>query len=324
MSVALTLCLGLVGWAMELAHPAFFAAEPLVVWTEEVSPPTLFFCGNPWPVEWRAEKEGPRTRWETPLAQAPLGVWIICAEGACAAVLRVPNEKSVVEISGAPPGSTVSLDAQETRIIGESGKTFFIAEPGQQKLLFAYECGRFEELLTLTASQHLVVKIGELRELLLSSSEVLPGARISAQLKVRSAIPLPYLATQVLLPNGWQVESQEELLLPIPPEHEVRRSFVIQVPADTAIGRYEIAVRWHGLELKAKVDVVDALSPRVVVGHWDTQNNALNLTTPFALTYERMLWASCLLGQVIPYTTELMTPELLKALLEEWASVGVR
>lgn len=320
MSVALIVCLGLVGWAMEVSHPAFFPAEPLVVWTEDVNPPTLFFCGNPWPADWHAEEEGGRFRWETALHQAPLGIWTICAEGICVAVLRVPQEASLVEIVGAPPGSFVHLGEQEIRAVGEQGRSFFVTTPGEQKLILEYECGRFEEHIVLAAGERLVFKFGELLGLNVSSSEVLPGEKIRLELIGRSLIPLPYLAAQISLPENWRIETQEELLLPIPPQHQVHRNLTIRIPEDNACGTYEIAVRWQGWELKAKVKVGDSLSPLVVIGHWDVQRNVLDLSSPFALTYERVLWASSLLGQPIPYTTELMTPELLNTVLEAWAS----
>jgi len=58
----------------------------------------------------------------------------------------------------------------------------------------------------------------------------------------------------------------------------------------------------------------------VVVGHWDVNRDDLDLTSPFSLTFERVLWAASLLGKPIPYTGEIMTSELLREILQKWAS----
>jgi len=72
--------------------------------------------------------------------------------------------------------------------------------------------------------------------------------------------------------------------------------------------------------VSTKVRVVEKLPPLVVVGHWDVKRGALDLSSPFSLTFERALWAASLLGQPIPYTDETMTPELLREILQRWAS----
>jgi len=66
--------------------------------------------------------------------------------------------------------------------------------------------------------------------------------------------------------------------------------------------------------------VAEKLPPLVVVGHWDVKKNKLDLASPFSLTFERALWAASLLGHPIPYTDAILTPELLREILQKWAS----
>lgn len=87
----LLLVVGITGWALEVAHPAFFAAEPVVVWTRPAeSAPVLLFGGQEWPTLWQVFPEEGRLRWEADLSQAPVGVWLVCG-AECFAFLRVPQ-----------------------------------------------------------------------------------------------------------------------------------------------------------------------------------------------------------------------------------------
>jgi len=62
----------------------------------------------------------------------------------------------------------------------------------------------------------------------------------------------------------------------------------------------------------------------VVIGHWNVGENALDLKQPYAITYERLFWAASLMGQPIPYTDAVMTPELWRELAEEWANLSAQ
>lgn len=308
-----------VGWAMELAHPVFFDCEPLVVWTRTEDPPVLYFCGRPWPTEWRKNPDREGFRWETSLCGAPLGAWIVQSGRDSTAFLRVSSETSVLEIMGAPPNACVSLDG-EAHIVGEKGSSFFIVQPGVYTLVVEHLCDRLEKELVLVPGQRMCIELSNFYDLQISSIQVLPGHKIALTLHVRSALSLPHLALELRLPFKWRAEIPDEIFSPVPAAKWVERSFLVEVPAEVEEGVYTIVVRWQGLERAAKVAVVQSLSPLVVVGHWDVQKEELDLTQPFALTYERALWAASLLGKPVPYSTDIMTPELLQAILEKWAS----
>lgn len=81
MILALALAFGMVGWALEVAHPVFFAREPVVVWTFPGEPnPKLFLHDTLWPAAWSCYEEEGRLRWEADLRDAPLGIWIVLAK----------------------------------------------------------------------------------------------------------------------------------------------------------------------------------------------------------------------------------------------------
>ncbi|MFN3346981.1 MAG: hypothetical protein ACK42E_04130 [Candidatus Bipolaricaulaceae bacterium] len=307
------------GWAMELAHPVLFDCEPLVLWTQTEDPPVLYFCGRPWPVEWQKAREGERIRWEASLCAAPLGVWSVQSGLVSWAFLRVSSEESVLELVGAPPGAVVSLDGR-THTVGETGSSFFVVQPGVHALVVEHLCDRLEQELNLPLGQRTRIAVGNLEDLGRSSAQVLPGHKLALTLRVRSALSLPFLEVQVRLPFGWRVEIPEDMFSPVPAAHRSERSFLVEVPAEAEEGVYAVVVRWHGLVRVVEVEVAKDLSPLVVVGHWDVREGRLNLAAPFALTYERALWAASLLGRPIPYSTAIMTPELLQTILEKWAS----
>lgn len=312
----------LAGWALEVAHPAFFAREPVVLWTHAPTPaPTLFFCGRAWPAAWRTTLEEGRVRWETCLGEAPVGVWLVCVGQDCFAFLRVEDGLSLVEIVGAPPGSQVSLDGVPPLVIPESGASFLIACPGQYTLTVEYACAHATQTLRVSPGERRVLRFGELLGAKSSAVAALPGHRLRVTVHVRSLLPLPYLRIQASLPPGWRIVEEDELFLPVPAGPAVARGFVVEVPTDAEEGVYELRLRWYGGgELRLSIPVRKRLSPWVVVGHWDVRAGRLDLTAPYALTFERALWAASLLGRPIPYTAEVMTPELLHAILEAWAS----
>ncbi|MEN3010449.1 MAG: hypothetical protein ABDI20_05650 [Candidatus Bipolaricaulaceae bacterium] len=311
----------LAGWALEVAHPAFFAREPVVLWTAAPSPPpTLLFCGRPWLAEWRMAQESGRVRWEARLEHAPLGVWLVCVGSECFAFLRVDESLSLVEIVGAPPKTQVSLgNALPLLVVSEQGKNFFVVPPGRYTLVAEYACDRVAQDLALSPGERRILRFGELLEVGSSAAEILPGHRLRVMVRVRSVLSLPYLGIQVSLPPGWRI-TEEELFLPVPAGRVVARAFTVEVPVHAEEGVYTLSVRWHKDEHSLHIPVRKLLSPWVVVGHWDVHQNRLDLTAPYDLTFERVLWAASLLGRPIPYTAEVMTPELLHAILEAWAS----
>ncbi len=307
------------GWALEVAHPVLLDGEPLVVWTQTEDPPTLSFCGRPWPAAWRKTQEGERIRWETSLRGAPLGVWIVQSGPDSAAFLRVDANKSVLELVGGPPRAVVWLDGRAYPL-GETGASFFLLEPGRHTLAVEHLCDRWENDVHLLAGQRTRVELGHLGDLRTSSDQVLPGHRITLSLELRSALSLPFVELQLGLPPGWQAMIPEDGLSPVPRDRWIQQDFLVEVPPGVEEGRYTIEVRWHGWVRRVTVAVVKSLSPLVVVGHWDVGRGELDLRQPFALTYERALWAASLLGKPIPYSMAIMTPELLQAILEHWAS----
>jgi len=320
MSLVLCVVVALAGWAMEVAHPVFFAREPLVLWTRDVeTAPILFFCGEPWPVNWRQVEEDGKVRWEADLRDAPLGIWTVCAESECFSFLRVEDGASFVEIKGAPPGARVFLDQGEAYVVPANGRSFFLTQPGFHILTVEFLCSRLAQSLHARGGERTVVHVGELLDVRSSTPEVLPGHRFSIYLRVRSALALPYLQLEINGPPGWRVFA-EELFLPVSAGALIECSFRVEVPPDAVPGEYFLALRWHGQHQTVAVKVTQSLSPLVVVGHWDVAEGDLALASPFALSFERVLWAVSLLGQPIPYTTELMTPELLRRILELWAS----
>jgi len=60
----------------------------------------------------------------------------------------------------------------------------------------------------------------------------------------------------------------------------------------------------------------------VVVSHWDTQADRLDLTLDQRITYQQLLWAVSLLGREVPYSGRTMTQEMLDRLAELWAQGG--
>ncbi|MCS7216790.1 MAG: NEW3 domain-containing protein [Candidatus Bipolaricaulota bacterium] len=322
MIAALVLVGAVAGGALEVAHPAFFRSEPVVLWTPGAEPtPLLFFCGQPWPVRWTVEAEGERVRWEALLPpEAPLGAWVVCVGAECFAFLRVEDGASLVEVVGAPPGAHVAIDGGPPHTLGERGSGFFLTRPGRHALEAWHACDRLVQVWEIAPGERKTVRLGDFVGLGASSPEVLPGRRFRLILRVRSALALPRLEIQAVLPPGWRAVGEEELFRPVPAGGLVERRLEVEVPPEAAEGVYRILVRWHGQERGLAMRVVSALSPLRVVGHWDVARGDLDLTAPFALTFERVLWAASLLGQPLPYTGVRLTPELLREILEAWAS----
>lgn len=168
----------------------------------------------------------------------------------------------------------------------------------------------------------------------LTAGEVRPGGEVVLGIAAApgfSAALVDFLITpqklvDMILPPGWE----KEYLLQNKCCEETKGFFPlvkIWVPAHASLGEYQIEIMFKnpehpeiGHRLKLTLRVVEAFSPKEVIGHWDVRENRMDWTSPYALTFERLLWAASLLGQEIPYTGKVMTEELLQELAREWAS----
>jgi hypothetical protein len=320
MILALALAFGMVGWALEVAHPVFFAREPVVVWTLPDEPnPKLFLHDALWPTAWSCYEEEGRLRWEADLRDAPLGIWIVCGQD-CFSFLRVSEDYGLVEVHNAPPGLEITL-GEKTHLTDSRGTTFFLVPSGiysletrvlgtrLKKQVHVYS-GKREEVVWISAS----VKP--------TSSWAIPGTRIGMTIAAQTEFDLPFLPVEISLPPGWEGEPGPDHLFPVHKETSALRTWYITVPKDAEPGEYLCTFTVLGFPVSAKIRVAEKLPPLVVVGHWDVRKNELDLASPFSLTFERALWAASLLGQPVPYTDEIMTSELLFEILQRWVSEG--
>ncbi len=318
MIAVILLAFGIVGWALEVAHPVFFAWEPIVIWTKPSEPePTLLFRGTLWLAEWTCHQEGERVRWEADLKDAPLGVWMVCGQE-CFSFPRVSEDFGLVEVRHAPPGLEIRL-GEKVHVADSQGMTFFLVPPG----IYALEMQIFGERL----QKYVRVDPGKREEIVFVSAALqpmsfwaLPGARLGITIAAQTAFDLPFLPVEPSLPSGWEGEPGPDHLLPVPKETNVLRTWYISIPENAEPGEYPCTFTVFGFTVSTKVRVAEKLPPLVVVGHWDVRKNDLDLSSPFSLTFERALWAASLLGHPIPYTDEIMTSELLRTILQKWAS----
>jgi len=314
----LLLAFGTMGWALEVAHPVFFAREPVVVWTTPSEPdPALIFHDALWPTYWTRYEEEGRARWEADLKDAPLGVWMVCSKE-CFSCLRVSEDHGLVEVRNAPAGLEIKL-GDRVHVADSQGTTFFLVPPG----VYALETEIFGEKL----HRHVHVYPGKREEIVLVSAAlqpmsfwVFPGARLGMTISAQTAIDLPFLPVEVSLPSGWEGEPGPDHLFPVPKETNVFRTWYISIPKNAKSGEYTCTFKVFSLTVSTIVRVAEKLPPYVVVGHWDVNRDDLDLASPFSLTFERVLWAASLLGKPIPYTDEIMTSELLREILQKWAS----
>lgn len=304
--------------ALEVAHPAFFASEPVAVWAAWEDPPTLSWSGEPFPVRWERERVGERFRFLVTLPKDALGVWIVCAkDGPCSAFLRIPDHLSLLEVQGIP-GSVLTLGT-EIRVADKSGFTFFAVLPGSY-LLNAEQAGiAVTRAVDLQPGRRVLLTLA-LAQAETSSSLALPGHVVTLTVRVMPPRDLPWLRTEVALPMGWTAEPNPGLLDPLPAGVLSLRSWRVAVPADAPYGehRLEVDLPDLGLRVHASLTVAARLPPRIVVGHWDTKADRLDLARPFALTFERLLWAAAFVGRELPYTGRVFTKAHLEELAREW------
>jgi len=340
LGIGLVLGLAISGLALELASPVVLLPnEPLVVYTEPCeSPPQLKACSAPVILEWkRTSLPDGRTRWETILSGFTPGFWEVST-----------NKGSVTFLLVSPLFGIVEILTQEERLVEirtSAGETYAGWATPQNSTLFIipYACLGPEiwpenvvqgertfrpQKLTLFPGTRIRLFIPNVLPEL-SSEEVLPGSTIAIGFSAPFSALVDFLFEPNLasfsLPEGWNA-------FPAPMEPgcpPLHRDFipwwVVQVGSTPGIYKLSLSLRSpenpaFAILAEAEVKVVEKLSPKVVIGHWNVQENVLDLTQPYAITYERLLWAASLMGQPIPYTDTVMTPELWQELAKEWAN----
>jgi len=321
LAVAALLAPGIVGVGLDVAHVALFSHEPVVAWTlpgEEA--PTATFSGTTWPVAWgQAPGEG-RLRWEgTFPADAPLGVWLICTDRGCHALLRLARDLGLLEVRAAP-GATLTV-GEHARLADGAGRAFFVVVPGEHELVAAVGADRLPRTVT--------VRAGERTELVLilaaaefSTTVAQPGRAVTLSVRIVAPRDLPTLDADLVFPQGWVADPNPGLFEPLAAGEPTTRSWRVSIPADAPYGEYALTVGLPdlGTEVGAVLTLADRLPPRVVVGHWDIAANQLDLSLPGRITYERLLWATTFVGRELPFTGRVLTRTDLDLLAEEWRS----
>ncbi len=335
------------GFALEMASPlVLFPSEPLFVYTEPgESPPLIraFLAHVPLPVEFQklSATEG-RIQWKANiLGLLSEGVWEVFTDKGSCAFLVVNPLFSIVEV--------FAQTETVVQIATSTGETYSgLAQPSEP-LIFVVPlgCGGGEAWVDLPSERSTALRPARIplfpsRRLCLflpafrleiTSKEVLPGTSFAIGLfssaglaAIADFLLAPQNLAEVVLPSGWEAERV--------PESKCCVSYTgfvpwleVRVPETTMPGVYLLQLTLRSLQnpeffyrVETEVLVVSNLSPRQVIGHWNVKEDRLDLTQPFAITYERLLWAASLLGQKIPYTEEVMTKEMLQKLAEEWAT----
>lgn len=330
----------LLGAALECPGPYVrFPDDLLLAYTAvEEAPPVLKKLGveDPVSVDWQKKvlSEG-RVQWQAKAALSE-GMWFLTTDRGCCGFLVVNPLFAIVEILG-PPGYTV-------KIVTSSGQTHMGVIPALHPLTF---------LIKPAAAETAWISWGSTPECPVKTREIFlwPGARVRVPqifLQTTSAKALPgtsvavgfssasdrgdlvdllLFSLDISLPSGWSMEfaglteccATYEGFVPW---------FFVHVPPDAAPGEYELLVRAQSpdfaYQFVLQLQVVLTLSPKEVVGHWDVAGQKLDLTQPYAITYERLLWAATLLGQKLPYTEMVMTRELWQELAEEWVGSAAK
>ena len=327
---ALVFTIPLVGWALEVARPVFFAAEPVVLVTPPgADAPVLSFNGEPYPLTWTSRPGAGQVRWEGALPdRAPLGIWVASSGPDCVAFLRVPRDWAALELQGAAgllvqaPGRWIVPGAQGQVVTGPAGEW-------QVRYSFPGQAASRSLNVSLAPHEWKTVLLGFL-ELTPSTPLVLPGHDFLLKARILSPVGIPSLTGALMLPPGWGAEPtycQEcppELDEPVPEGTATERAWLVHVPPTTPLGGYTLQVQLPGAGLagETRVEVVRRLPVPVVVAHWDTQRNSLDLTLDQGITYQQLLWAVSLLGQEVPYSGRTMTQAMLDRLAELWARGG--
>jgi len=313
------LYLGLVGAGLEVAHPALFPSEPLVVWTAPgEGVPTASIAGASWPVAWCQVAETGRLRWEGSFpAEAPLGVWLVCTDRGCHASLRVPEAHGLLEVEAAP-GATLILGGH-TRIADAAGRAFFVAAPGDYELVAAFGNERLTRPVGIRSGERtqltLILATAEV-----STSTTVPGHIVTLSVRIVAPRDLPTLVADLALPAGWGALPKPGLFEPLSAGELTVRSWRVSIPADALHGEHALTVGLPdlGVEARAVLTVADRLPSRVVVCHWDVTADWLDLSLPCEVTYARLLWATSFVGRELPFAGRVFTRSELDALAAEW------
>lgn len=330
-------------FAVGLEYPGplvLFPGEPILAYTglDEAEPVLKGPCGD-FPVEWEKERAEERIRW---LAnpELPEGVWQLATDRGCCAFLVVSPLFTVVEILGPAEHVVEMITASGgiyTGIVPSSHPLTFVVKPayaGEKAWVKSKNCPEClieQEEISLQPGVRVRV-FSQKISLCATAQEVLPGTSVvigfypvSGRGVVADLLLTPLEAFGIQVPAGWAVEPVERLECCADYEGFVPWFFV-HIPPDAGEGEYELVVDLgtsaFPCPFRVRLRVVSVLSPKEVVGHWDVAAGALDLTQPYAITYQRLLWATSLLGQRIPYTEAIMTPELLGALAKEWELSG--
>ncbi len=303
-----------IGVGLEVAHPVFFASQPIVAFTPIDAPaPTLMWAGESYQAVWRATESDGRTRWEGALEDgAPLGPWTVCLnDGPCRTVLRVDDERAVLLVQG-PPGTEIGAGVEDA-VLGERGETFFVLPPGDHTVNVKLPGvpAPAQQPVQLEAGAYRLLRLGA-AELTASTNSVLPGypLTIDARVEAPEGVRIPNLELKV--PEGWTAERDLEFLEP-----EGRWKVL---PPEDFLGEATLSLRVPGLELEAYTTILveDRLPIDVVTAHWDIWENKVDFTTPGEITYDRLRWAVSLRGQEMPYTGLTVTQGHLDALAQRW------
>ncbi len=317
-ALALVAGLGLGGVGLEVAHPVVFATEPLVVWTAGDVPPQVSLGGALVPALWERAEEGDLTRWTGVVPPwAPLGVWMVCSDRSCQAVLRVSPELGVVEVKTSP-GSLLCLGGQ-IRVTDQGGWTHFVLPPGNHELISEFGGEAVRRWVTVRAGERAQVAI-VLAQAATSTPIALPGSTVVLGVTLVSPRDFPALGAELRLPEGWEAVPSAGVFDPIRGGEFAVRWWFVRVPPSAALDAYTLTLDLVdlGVQTRTTLTVADRLPTRVVVCHWDVAGDQLNLAFPCAITYNRLRWAATFVGQELPFTGRVFTAADLAALAAEW------
>jgi len=311
-TITLVLAAAQAAWG-QLVHRAFFAREPVRVHADQDAVPWLVWEKEVYDAAWTHEEDGAGVLWSAELpAEAPLGAWAVCGIAeACVPFQRVADDCALLEVSTVP-GARVSVSGH-AQTADPHGRVVFTPDPGTHSVAIRLPDQHEPEVreVDLAAGRRQVVEFGAL-VLSLSSPYALPGSTVTlwAELLLPAA-RLPYI--KLRSPEGWTVE-------PFPRSEAHRAAWEIRVPEDAlGAGVFELQAPAYDLEETATLLVRTWLPPEIVIAHWDVARDALDLSTPGAVTYDRILWAAAWIGRELPYAGRVLARAEVAALARAWA-----
>ncbi len=299
--------------AFEPVHVVYFASEPVTVRMDRECAPEVRFQGELYRSVWDVQQSREGYTWSTELpADAPLGIWQVCAPGgACVSILRVADDRALLKVE-AELGAEISVGGQ-VRLTDALGRAWFVLAPG------SYRAAAWVPAKTDPMERQVDLRQGKRTLLSLvalsadaSSTHALPGSTVTLTAGVifPGAI-LPQLS--LTAPDGWTIER-----LPISAAR--RGCWSVVVPEGfLGTGVFEVKAPELGLEARAELTVRPWLPPEVVIAHWDLERDELDLASPGAITYERLLWASAWIGHELPHTGRTLARAEVEELARSWA-----